>query len=78
MLSRAVKEMTAVEVGLLAVGLVMINPKKFFDEMKPQMTGKEIEDLLLKQVGEIKDENCAFGKKWLYVFTIIYNIVIVI
>ena len=63
MLSRAVKEMTAVEVGLLAVGLVMINPKKFFDEMKPQMTGKEIEDLLLKQVGEIKDENCAFGKK---------------
>ena len=78
MLSRAVKEMTAVEVGLLAVGLVMINPKKFFNEMKPQMTGKEIEDLLLKQVGEIKDENCAFGKKWLHVFTVIYNIVIVI
>ena len=64
MISNAIKDkMTGQQVGLLAAGLIMINPKKFFDEMKDEMTGKEIEDLLVKQTDKTNMNNCAFGKK---------------
>lgn len=62
MISNAAAEMTAKDVGLLAAGLTMINPKKFFDKMKDQMTGQEIEKLLLEMISELLG-NCSFGIK---------------
>lgn len=56
-------KMTAEQIGLLAAGLIMINPKKFFDQMKDQMTGTEIQNLLCKQIDQNPMDNCAFGKK---------------
>ena len=64
MISNAINDkMTAGQIGLLAAGLIMINPKKFFDQMKDEMTGKEIENLLIKQLDQTDINNCAFGKK---------------
>ena len=62
MISNAAKEMSATNVGLLAAGLTMINPKQFFDNMKPVMTGKEIKNLFLKQIERNNWDNCSFGK----------------
>ena len=62
MISNAANEMSAKEVGILAAGLTMINPKQFFDSMKPVMTGKEIEKLFLEQIENNNWNNCAFGK----------------
>ena len=62
MISNASRDMTAKDVGLLAAGLTMINSKEFFNKMKDQMTGEEIENLLLDLIKNFED-NCSFGKK---------------
>ena len=62
MIQRATATFTAQEVGLVAIGLIMINPKKLISEMKLQMKGKEIEKLINKHVNE-GATNCVFGRR---------------
>ena len=61
MIQKATLNFTAEEMGLISVGLITINPKTFFSEMKPLMTGKEIDNLINKHVKE-GNTNCVFGR----------------